>query len=453
MAKTLAKKFAEYAKSLEYKKLSVTDIKEAKRRLIDTLAVSIAAFNEEPIKIVRSIAMDNKNDKGATLWCTKIKTALDYASFHNSCMTRYFDYNDTYLSKEALHPSDCIGGLFSIGESIGVSGKDLILGIVLAYEIICRLADSASIRERGWDHVSYIGIGACVGMSRMLDLSEEKIEQAINLTASNVITLRQTRIGELSHWKGFSAPNAVRNACFYTILASNGITGPSPVFEGERGFFKQVSGEFEIEKLGGINESFKIHETSIKYHPVEYHSMSAADAALILYNKVKYEEINRIDIDTFEVSYKIIVKDPEKWDPKTRETADHSLPYIVAHILVNGKINIDSYSELSLKDQRVKSLMKKINIKVDPELDKLYPKAVPNRITIYLKDGKKETSEIIYPKGHYMNPLSDEELNNKFIKLTEPLLKEKSKELLKKLWNLENVKDIKEILEMIEITK
>jgi len=181
--------------------------------------------------------------------------------------------------------------------------------------------------------------------------------------------------------------------------------------------------------------------------------MSAADAALILYNKVKYEEINRIDIDTFEVSYKIIVKDPEKWDPKTRETADHSLPYIVAHILVNGKINIDSYSELNLKDQRVKSLMKKINIKVDPELDKLYPKAVPNRITIYLKDGKKETSEIIYPKGHYMNPLSDEELNNKFIKLTEPLLKEKSKELLKKLWNLENVKDIKEILEMIEITK
>jgi 2-methylcitrate dehydratase len=201
-----------------------------------------------------------------------------------------------------------------------------------------------------------------------------------------------------------------------------------------------------------MNGDFKIHETSIKYYPVEYHSMSAADAALILYNKVKYDDIEKIDIDTFEVSYKIIVKDPEKWDPKTRETADHSLPYIVAHILVNGKINVDSYSEENLKDQRVKSLMKKISIKVDPSLDKLYPKAVPNRITIYLKDGRKESSEIIYPKGHYMNPLSDEELNDKFIKLTEPFLKENSKELLKMLWNLENVKNIKEILEVMEIS-
>jgi 2-methylcitrate dehydratase len=452
MAKTLARKLAEYAKSLEYKNLSEKEIKEAKRRLIDTFAVSIASFNEEPIKIVRNIAIENRTEKGATLWGTKIKVPLDYVSFHNSCMTRYFDYNDTYLSKEALHPSDSIGGLFAIGENVGASGRDLILGIVLAYEIICRLADASSIRERGWDHISYIGIGGCIGMSRILNLSEEKIEQAINLTASNVITLRQTRIGELSHWKGFSAPNATRNACFYTILASKGITGPAPVFEGERGFFKQVSGEFEIEKLGGINGDFKIHETSIKYYPVEYHSMSAADAALILYNKVKYEDIEKIDIDTFEVSYKIIVKDPEKWDPKTRETADHSLPYIVAHILVNGKINIDSYSEENLKDQRVKSLMKKISIKVDPSLDKLYPKAVPNRITIYLKDGRKESSEIIYPKGHYMNPLSDEELNDKFIKLTEPFLKENSKELLKMLWNLENVKNIKEILEVMEIS-
>jgi 2-methylcitrate dehydratase len=96
--------------------------------------------------------------------------------------------------------------------------------------------------------------------------------------------------------------------------------------------------------------------------------------------------------------------------------------------------------------------MKKISIKVDPSLDKLYPKAVANRITIYLKDGRKETSEIIYPKGHYMNPLSDEELNDKFIKLTEPFLKENSKELLNMLWNLENVKDIKEILEVMEIS-
>jgi len=173
---------------------------------------------------------------------------------------------------------------------------------------------------------------------------------------------------------------------------------------------------------------------------------------LRLYDKIKdYSKIKSIDVDTFNVAYQIIVKDPEKWDPKTKETADHSMPYIIAHILVNGKITKESYYLQALKDERVKNLMKKINIKVDSEIDKLYPQGVPTRITVTLEDGSKISEEIIYPKGHYRNPLNREEINNKFLSLTEPLLKDRAKELLNKLWELDKVSNLKEIVELMRI--
>jgi len=451
MAKLLADKIAEYVKSVNYNNLTNEAIEEAKKRIIDSIAVALPTYNEIPIRIIYETIKNSSQRKGATLWGTKKKVPIDYASFYNSSMTRYIDYNDTYLSKEALHPSDSIAGLFSITESMNLSGKDLLTSIIIDYEIICRLADAASIRERGWDHVSYIAIGVAAGASKLLDLDIKKIVQAINLTASNVITLRQVRIGELSMWKGLSAPNATRNAIFYTMLAANGMTGPAPVFEGERGFFKQVSGELDLDKFGGYNtKEFKIFETSIKFNPVEYHSMSAAEIAVRLHNKiVDVSKIKNIDVDTFNVAYQIIVKDPEKWEPKTKETADHSMPYIIAHCLIYGKITKESYYENALKDERVRALMKRINIKVDNEIDKLYPQGVPTRITITLDDGSKISEELIYPKGHYKNPLTKEELNDKFLALVEPLLKENAKELLNKLWNLDKLNDLKEIVELM----
>lgn len=453
MTENLAKNIAEYVNAIDYSKLSQEAIEEAKKRIIDSIAVALPTHNEEPIKIIYNTIKSSTQRNGATLWGTKKKAPIDYASFYNSTMIRYIDFNDTYLSKEALHPSDSIGGLVAIAESKNLSGKDLILSLIISYEIACRLADAASIRDRGWDHASYIGIGVAAGASKLLGNDVDKTTHAINLTASNVITLRQVRIGELSMWKGCSAPNATRNAVFYSLLASQGMTGPAPVFEGERGFFKQVSGEFKIEHFAGLEtKDFKILETSIKYNPVEYHSMSAAEISLKLYDKIKdFSKIKNISVDTFNVAYQIIVKDPEKWDPKTKETADHSMPYIIAHILVNGKITKESYYPEALKDERVRNLMKKINIKVDSEIDKLYPQGVPTRITVELEDGSKISEEIIYPKGHYRNPLTREELNNKFLSLTEPLLKENSKELLNKLWNLDNISNLKEIVELMKI--
>jgi len=446
MSKNLAQRIAEFALSFDYKDLSQEAIQEAKRRLIDTFSVALPAIEEEPIKMIKRVVEKVSSERSAKIWGTNLKTVLDYAAFINSSMTRYYDYNDTYLAKEALHPSDCIAGLIAIAEDKDKTGKDLILSIVLAYEIICKLADAASIRERGWDHVSYIAIGATVGMGKLLDLDIQRLTQAINLTASNVITLRQTRIGELSMWKGLSAPNAVRNATFYTLLAEQGITGPSPVFEGERGFFKQVSGEFDLD----LEMKNKIVETSIKYYPVEYHSMGAAEAAFKIREKVNVEDIESIEIGTFRVSYNIIVKDPEKWDPKTKETADHSLPFIVAYILSKGKIEVDSYYDLF--DPKVKSLMKKMKIFIDEDLDKLYPQAVPAKIRIKTKTGSTIEEEIIYPKGHFKNPLSQDELDAKFIKMTRSLYGDRVKEVLNEIKEIDR-RSVREIITSLTYKK
>ncbi|HLI45696.1 MAG TPA: MmgE/PrpD family protein [Geobacterales bacterium] len=442
MTDQLARRIADFVLSLEYDDLRPEVVNEAKRRIIDTFSVALPALEEETIKMVRKVVENTRSERDARIWGLGKKTTLDYAAFVNSSMTRFYDYNDTYLSKEALHPSDCIAGLIAIAEAKNKTGKDLITALALAYELICKLADASSIRERGWDHVSYIAIGATAGIGKLLDLDAQKLTQAINLTASNVITLRQTRIGELSMWKGLSSPNAVRNATFYSLLAEQGITGPSPVFEGERGFFKQVSGEFELD----LELDNKILETSIKNYPVEYHSMGAAEVAFKIRDKIDVNKIESIEIGTFKVSYNIIVKDPEKWDPKTKETADHSLPFIVAYILANGKIEVDSYYDLF--NPKVKSLMKKIRIYVDDELDKMYPQGCPAKIKVVTSDGQKVEDEIIYPKGHYRNPLTEEELNTKFMKMTKPLLGERTKTILNELRNIED-KSISDVVEAL----
>lgn len=448
----LAEKLAKYAvEDVSFDKFSEKLLQEVKRRIVDSFAVMMGAYNAEPPTISRKVAQLGASDEyGATLFGSTRKTTVDYASFANGCHVRYLDFNDTYLSKEALHPSDMIPAIIAVGEAEKTDGQRVFEGIVAAYEIVGRLADAASIRARGWDHVTYIAIATAVGAGKVMGLDTHKMTQAINLATTPNVALRQTRAGEISMWKGCAAANAARNGVFAAMLAKHGMTGPSPVFEGEMGFFKQVSGEFTIDKLGGVNDEYKLFETSIKYHPVEYHAMSAVDAALKLREKMggfREEDVEKIDIETFTVSYVIIVKDPEKWDPKTRETADHSLPYIVSVALLDGKVWLDSFAPERVLAEDVRKVMKKMSIRVNPEFDKVYPKGIPNKITVRLKNGDTYSELVTYPRGHFMNPMSDEELEQKFHKLGEGFMsEERRKAALDLLWRMDRLSDMSEVM-------
>jgi len=452
---TLAEELSHYAYSLKYSDIPENIVHESKKRIIDALGCGIGAFNAEPVRFSRKIAERAKVNDGSTLLGTRRKSTPDMASFVNSIMIRYFDYNDTYLSREPAHPSDNLGACISVAHSESANGKDLLLSVALAFEIQCRLCDAADIRHRGWDHVCYGLVSTALASGRLMGLNSEKMTQAVNLALNSHITMRQVRAGELSMWKGCSFANAGRNGVFSALLAGEGMTGPSPIFEGEMGFFKQVSGPFQIntEDFGGRKGSFKIGETYLKYFPAEIHSQTAIWAALEARKEIgDLNEITSVEIASHEAGYTILGKDPEKWTPATKETADHSLPYIVAMALLEGMIDNSSYAPKKFMDPKTLSFLKKVTVVEDKDLTAMYPEAVANRITVKLSSGKVISKQVNYHKGHPKNPMSDQDVEKKFRILTKRQLGEsQAKRALDMLWTLEKVSDVSRLFSALVV--
>jgi 2-methylcitrate dehydratase len=451
----LAEQLADYAHSINYQNVPENVVHETKKRIIDSLGCAIGAFNADPVKVARKVAEAARDSQGATLFGTLKKTTPDLAAFVNGIMVRYFDYNDTYLSKEPAHPSDNIGPCFSVAESERATGKDLLLSIILAYEIQCRLCDAADIRHRGWDHVCYGLPSTALATSKLMKLDPQKTTQAANLALNSHITMRQVRAGELSMWKGCSFANAARNGVFSALLAREGMTGPSPIFEGEMAFFKQVSGPFEmnIDDFGGRNGSFKIAETYLKFFPAEIHSQTSIWAALEVKKEIeKPEDIVSVEIASHEAGYTILGRDPEKWNPLTKETADHSLPYIVGMALLEGRIDNSTYGEKKFRDPKILDFLKKITVVEDKTLSAMYPEAVANRVTVKLASGKIVSKQVDYHKGHPKNPMSDQEVEEKFQKLSRKYLdKNRARRIVRAVWNLEKAKDVLKVVSLLTL--
>lgn len=410
---------AEYVSSVNYNDLKEKEIHEAKRRILDSLAVARASINSEPAKIVRNLFPSYPGDS-LLLWGGK--ASPDIASFYNTLLIRYLDFNDTYLSLEPLHPSDMIGGLLALGK--GKLGKDIILSIIVGYEIGTRLCDSTSLRKRGFDHVNFLEVATAAAVSKLLNLKKDMIYNAISIALIPHVALRQTRSGKLSMWKAGAAAEAVRNAVFSTLLASKGFTGPVNPFSGNMGF-KLIANidTSNFERMG----TSKILETSLKKYPVEYHGEAAVEAAL----NIEYQgEIRKIYIQTYEAGVSILA-DKEKWNPDNKETADHSLPFIVASTLLTKKMWLENY--LMINDNQVRELMDKIEVMEKEEYTKVYPRELPIKLIIITDKGRFE-KEIRSPRGYYNNPMTDKEVEEKAIKLG---MNEKQ---ISKLWEMDNMK-------------
>ena len=425
---SLARELSKYTKSLRFGDLNSETITEAKKRLLDSLGCAIGAMGERPVEAAKSVIQKNYSSGESRILGTKHKTSADMAAFVNGAMIRYFDFNDTYLSKEPAHPSDNISSCLAVAQSNKRSGRDLLLAMVIAYEIQCRLCDAASIRARGWDHVCYGLVSSALAAGSLLGLNLDQLEHSVNISLNSHIAMRQVRAGELSDWKGFSFANASRNAVFSALLAGAGITGPAPIFEGEMGFFRQVSGEFDIniEDFGGRKNPFKLPDTYIKFFPAEYHAQTAIWAALEIRNEIKDSgNIESVEIETHEAGYSILGREREKWAPKTKETADHSLPYIVGVALLDGKVENSSYSTRRLSSPELLRLLVMITVKEDHDLTRLYPKRIANRIRVGLADGRDIVREVEVPKGHPDNPMSLEDIELKFTSLTKRFFKDR----------------------------
>lgn len=277
--------------------------------------------------------------------------------------------------------------------------------------------------------------------------------EALNLAIVPNISLQQTRVGELSMWKGCALANAARNAVFASLLAKEGMTGPSPVFEGRYGLLKVITGPFQLEEFGGNGRSFRIMDVNIKRYPCGQHAQTAIDVAIKLKSKISnLNEIAEIDIGTFTAGKTVMAGDPEKWRPQTRESADHSLPYVVAVALMHGSLEVKHFAKEYLHNPNLLDLIQKIKVEETDECNNLFPDASANRVEIVTKSGEKFSELVQYHRGHHQNPLTDEEIEQKFHSLTGDLLSlANRKELLSLLWNLEEVDDVGKIMELLKI--
>jgi 2-methylcitrate dehydratase len=454
---TLARRLAEYVLKVDFTKLDARTVKEAKTRVVDALGCAIGAYDEEPVAIARRAATGLGRGGTATLLGTRASAPPDLSTFVNGLMVRYFDFNDTYLSKEPAHPSDNLAPCLAVAEAEAKSGKELIAALVAAYEVQCRLCDAADLRHRGWDHVNYGLSSVSLAAAKLMGLGSEQATQALNIAVNGHIAMRQVRAGELSMWKGASFANAARNAVFAATLAREGMTGPSPIFEGEMGFFKQVSGPFKLDvgAFGGNKGGYRLGETSIKYWPAEYHAQTAVWASLEVRKKARPIGVKSVLVETHEAGYTILGKDREKWRPDTKETADHSLPYIVGMTLLHGGLDNNSYSAENLADKQNIAFVAKVKVREDPRLTRMYPaKGMPNRVTVELRNGKSFMSEVVVPKGHPRDPMTKEDVEAKFLRLTKGKLGYKRAKLaLAELWNMEKATDLGELLETLRVSR
>ena len=444
----LAERLADYASALRYDDLDAATLERVKTLVIDTLGCGLGAWDERPVRACREIALSV--DGPATIVGTMRRTTADLAAFANCAATRYLDFNDTYVGRFAAHPSDNIAACLAVAEAERASVQELIVAIVIAYEVNCRLIDAFDISARGWDPPVFGLPAVALAAGRLMKLDPGRMTQAVNLAINDHIPLALTRVGALSDWKGLAAAEAGRNAVFAAQLARAGISGPAPIFEGTSGLFQQVtgSGNIDVDSFGGRGSEFRLHRCSLKPYPAVIYTQTAIVAAIDVAREVgSLDRIAAIEIATTRRGYQRTGSEAEKWSPKTRETADHSLPFIAARAMFDGDITNESFATEKFRDPAVLAFMQKIKVAEDPALTARGGTAVPTRVTAILSDGQRVSREVDHAPGFAERPMTRAEVERKFRgNVGRRWSEDQTAAVLGALWALERATDISALL-------
>jgi 2-methylcitrate dehydratase len=419
---TQAEQLAAFVVRMTYEDLSEEARHQLKIHILDALGCAFGALEGPPIKMLRT----QLEDFGGRPLVTLIgggKTAPDRAAFYNSALVRYLDYNDSYIAKkETCHPSDNLGAVLAASEYARRNGKEFLAALALAYQVQCRLSDVAPVRAKGFDHTTQGAYAVAAGVSKALGLDQNGVANAVAISGTAYNALRVTRTGSLSNWKGLAYPDTAFGATHAAFLAMRGITGPLEVFEGNKGLMDAITGHFELDWSRENLEA--VRRTSVKKYNAEFHSQSALEGVLELRaaHHVRPEEIESIRIDIFDVAYHIIGggEEGDKQRVRTKEEADHSLPYMVAVALLDGDVSPTQYATERIVREDVQNLLRKVTIQPDETLSKRFPAEMPCHITITLKDGRTLDIEKQDYEGFYTRPMSWEKAVAKFERLATP---------------------------------
>ena len=447
-----------YACSLTYEELGPAVVEQVKRTLVDTMGCAIGGYDSEPAEIARSMAAGINCVLPSRILGSADHTTPDLAAFANGVAVRYLDCNDSYFSPGGGHPSDMIPAVLAMADPLRSDGTEVITAIALAYEVFCRLSDEVVAGDLGWDQGIFSVIGAVCGAARLMGLSQEQTGNAISLAISPHLPLGVTRTGELSMWKGAAAASASRSAVFAAQLAARGMTGPAEPFEGRRGLWEQAVGwpvevsDFPLGDTRSHDDPFRITRTIFKSYPSQIHTQAPIGLALELRESMPLDDVRSIQIETYQVAASTASSEPEKWDPKTRETADHSIPWMVASALLEGTVNPESFTDDRIANPALRDIMSRMSLVEVPEFSARYPGEYNCRITLTGSDGKSASAHTAWPKGHRSNPMSDPELEAKFRNFAGvALAPERCSRLMETIWALDKQPNLDALFESATI--
>jgi 2-methylcitrate dehydratase len=448
-------RLVEFASTLRLEDLPEIARKAAKARILSAIAVALAAFDMEPVRIARRLAQRVATGPSATIFGSLDTCAPDMAAFVNSAMVRSLDMSDSYVMAAVSHPADAFPSVLAIAEAQGGDGGALLLATAIAYEAQCRFVEVVPYNHRGWDQTPVVALGAALGCGRLLELSREQLAHAVSLAVVPNLALNQTRTGTLSMWKGMAGPQGARAGVFAASMAREGMTGPDGVFEGQYGLWQQMMGGEKYElpiPTAFTGHTFAVQQTMIKSFPTRFNCQVPVFAAQKLRETIDVSEIESLKIEAVRQAFARWTDVPEVWKPQTRETADHSLPCTVAMALLDGTITPDSMARERFKDTDVLALMSKCSIDLPDEFADVAPAVRSCRLTARLRSGRTVVAE-------YRRSLDDDvadpgwsQAKEKFETLTRERLEPRARdEIVERVSRLEGERNLRELLSLTRL--
>ena len=455
MTDTISRKIARFAIGLSYSDLPEEVIHEVKRYLYDSIGCAYGGYHTKDVNIIRDIYSGMAGSEEATVIGFGDKLPAVNITLINSLMIRALDFNDIYWKEDPSHPSDLIPAALAVGELVNVSMKDVIVAIVLAYEFEQRLCEFAvpGVRERKWHHATLTQFVSPIVAGKMLGLDENQMVNAIGISGSHNHTIGCPTAGHLTMMKNTVDPMAVQAGVFAALMAKKGFTGTEAVFEGKEGLMDVFGPNWDENKLlGNLGDSFKILDCSMKAFPTEAltHTHISATLKVVNENDIQPEDIEEVVVITIARAYDILF-DSHKYEPETRETADHSLPYCIARAILDRQITTGSFEESKIQEPRLKEMIHKIKGEASEEFEAMFPEKQPSRVTIHLKDGREFSAYLEYPKGDPREPMTMEDLEAKFNALSEGLITpDRQLEIRDMIFSCESMESVREFMEQLE---
>jgi len=452
---TITAKMARWAAALEYKQLSKDAVYQAKRFLLDSVGCALGGYQQHDVKIALQVLDEVAAQGPATVIGTGKRVDAVSASFANALMIRCMDYNDIYWKQDPSHPSDIFPAAMAGCERAQTGGQDLIVGLVLGHEFEMRLCEAAfpGIRERGWHHATLTAFVSPFVAGRVLGLTWQQIQHAVGISASHHCTLGAVTAGKLTMMKNTVDPMATQGGMLAALLAEKGYTGPEHVIDGKEGLTYCFGPEWKLNLLtDGLGDSWRITQCGMKFFPTEAltHAPISAVLDLVKKNDLHPDQVTQVGIRSLARAADIL-SDPTKYDPHTKETADHSLPYVIAAALVDRQVTPAQFEMTKIMDPTIRAQLKKVEVVADSEIEKVFPALQRVVVTITTTDGRSLTEQLDYPKGDPRNPLTDQEIEEKFAALADGVLSSQAQKKLKEaIWDLENIDSVSKLMALMK---